>query len=244
MNENYAPLMIQQWLGDPTGHVTPIYKGCLCLDRVTTNMYQSTGFANTSWKLVGGGGGPAIGTTIVGPDVVGAAAVVGTGPNYSPVDHDHGLPTALSFDVSIVPGGFYVGSAAPALEGHARALNESAGVQGFSAVLTSLPFTVSPGGIVCSLPSVDVATADTTVGVGMTLQGTIFVTDLTNTNVLQVNQQDVTGIGPNETLALDWATATPTTIAGADLAYGTIPNQVTSTAGGVFVVSMKGLFYF
>jgi hypothetical protein len=98
IDEHYAPIAFQQYAGDPTGYVIPIYIGCLCLDRtpVTPNVYQSTGPGASDWQLVsgGGGGGPSPATTVVGPDAYGDPAVVGTGLLYARNDHDHGLPAA------------------------------------------------------------------------------------------------------------------------------------------------------
>jgi hypothetical protein len=42
------------------------------------------------------GGGALLATTVTGPDIFGAAAVVGSGTNCARNDHDHGLPAAPS----------------------------------------------------------------------------------------------------------------------------------------------------
>lgn len=68
----YAPLMILESFGSPSGVVVPQYEGQLCLDRTpgSPKIYQATGFLNTSWVLQsGGGGGGGVASVVAGTNV-------------------------------------------------------------------------------------------------------------------------------------------------------------------------------
>ena len=75
-----------------------------------------------------------------------------------------------------------------------------------------------------------------TSSVGILLLATLWVTDQLGTQVLRLDASATSNPG-DASVAIDWTTATPTAVAGSDLAWdGT--RFVSSTAGGVFTAFM------
>lgn len=106
-----------------------------------------------------------------------------------------------------------------------------------SALATSTPTVVAPLGNVCDSPSGAIGNVDTTSD-SFFLGATIIVSNLAATEVLVISANVTLAIaGPNQSAEIDWTTADTTVVAGTDLAWdGT--SVVSSTAGGVFVVSI------
>jgi hypothetical protein len=69
------------------------------------------------------------------------------------------------------------------------------------------------------------------------LDADLFVTNLAGTQVISVVVNGSTTPGDAD-LLLDWSTATPTALIGADLVWDGTLFAITTTAGGIFVASM------
>lgn len=102
--------------------------------------------------------------------------------------------------------------------------------------LTTIPVVVAAMGTVATVgPDFIVTVIPVDVDI-LDVEATLYVTDLTGTNSIEVDLSGSTTAG-DTSLTLPWTGAVSTTIAGTDLAWdGT--NVVTSTAGGIFVASL------
>lgn len=65
----YTGLAILQCNGSPIGVVFPQGVGQLCIDRTTPALYQATGFSDTDWVMVAGGGGGSITEIVAGSGI-------------------------------------------------------------------------------------------------------------------------------------------------------------------------------
>lgn len=102
---------------------------------------------------------------------------------------------------------------------------------------TSTPTVVAPLGNVCDSPTGFIVGIDTTTN-AYVINVIITVSNLAATEVLQISGTVTVPVaGPNQSGSIDFTTADTTVIAGTDLTWdGT--SIVSSTAGGVFVVSV------
>lgn len=106
------------------------------------------------------------------------------------------------------------------------------------ATVTSTPTIVAPLGNVLDSPFGSVNNVDTTTATFI-IDVVLTVSNLAATEVLQIGAQAFASAGgPGDSATIDFTTADTTPIAGTDLAWdGT--SVVTSTTGGVFVVSLS-----
>lgn len=103
--------------------------------------------------------------------------------------------------------------------------------------VTSVPTLVAPSGLVAGSPTLDIDGLDTTTD-DLGLNAHLWVTNLLGTEVLElVASGDIAQSGPGQSGDIDWTTATANAVAGSDLSWDG-SSTVTSTAGGVFVVSL------
>ena len=107
---------------------------------------------------------------------------------------------------------------------------------------TSVPQVASALGLVCSSFNCQISYIDTT-NDDYYIEMTVTISDLTGTNILTINgTAEASAGGPNDDATVDWTTATATAVAGTDLVWDAAATTVTSTAGGVYVVSVSCTF--
>lgn len=107
---------------------------------------------------------------------------------------------------------------------------------------TSVPQVASALGLVCSGFYCDIGGIDTTSDPYLIVMD-VTISDLTGTNILTINGNATASAGgPNDGATVDWTTVTATAVAGTDLVWDAAATTVTSTAGGVYVVSVYCVF--
>jgi hypothetical protein len=113
---------------------------------------------------------------------------------------------------------------------------------GASGALTSAPTLVGPSSPIATVEDAGVGGVDTTLD-DLPLQATVLVTDQLGTEVLAITGTgDIPQVGPNQSGTIDWATATTNPIAGSDLTWDSGNQEIFTTNGGVFTVSITWQF--
>jgi hypothetical protein len=97
---------------------------------------------------------------------------------------------------------------------------------------------IAPTGIVVAAFTLSVTGVDTTTD-DLQLIGYLWVSNQLGTEVITVaGTGDIAQVGPDQSGSIDWTMADATAVAGSDLTWDSTDVEVTSTAGGIFTVSL------
>lgn len=185
---------------------------------------------------------PLAGGTMSGPIAMGANKITGLANGTAATDAAAfgQVPTIAESQTA-----FLVASATvnELLEDHHSFVYDPVGLSGQTGnCLTSVPVLVAPGGVVAGgVASIGftVSHIDTTAD-AFDLTGKMLVSNLTGTQVIGIIATgSVPMVGPDQSGTIDFTTGTPTAIAGTDLVWTAATSTLTTTAGGVFVVSIQ-----
>ncbi len=239
--------------GSPVGVVTPITPGQQYTDTDTGHLWISMGLADTDWQDLNLGGAPtgAAGGDLSGtyPDPtvaeIGGVAIVATGGatgdlltqqsdgSFAPAIP----PINIGYVVAYLPTG--TGGVDERATQFTANPGEIPGAATYDTgpSLTSLPFVVAPGGVVCAGFNASVGNLSPLASDACDLQGNLVIGNTAGTEVLAVQSPAVNiPTGTTSGSLGSWTGSSVTAIVGTDLSWDDSAGHVISAAGGVFVV--------